>query len=43
MADGVLAGKFNAIIAIEETNGTFKTPVAGDNNFPLGVLSLIHI
>jgi hypothetical protein len=33
----VLSGKFNAIMTMEDTAGTFKTPVASDNNFPLGV------
>ena len=35
--DGVLAGKYNAVLTMEDDAGTFKTPVAGDNNFPLGV------
>jgi hypothetical protein len=36
MAISALDNKVEAIMCLEDTNGVFKTPAAGDKNFPLG-------
>jgi len=36
MPVSALDNKAEAIMVLEDTNGTFKTPVAADKNFPLG-------